>query len=147
MLEYMKHRKSLVSKSKSKDKSKKAGDATPYRVRSRSSSEASSAVPSGSGGSSSVNPLTEDRVAQLTATHMASLSESFATSMKDSFANIQSMIDDMLASYSQVSNPSFSVPSPGPIRSYSSQGQQNTSMPCSCARYGPRGGVEEPVLA
>ena len=40
--------------------------------------EESSAAPSGSGGSSSVNPLTEDRVAQLIATQMASLSESFA---------------------------------------------------------------------
>ena len=56
------------------------------------------------------------------ATQMASLSESFATSMEVSFANIQSMIDDTLAIYS---NLSFSAPSPVPVRPSPSQGQHD----------------------
>ena len=111
---------------------------------SRSSSEESSAAPLGSGGSSSVNPLTEDRVAQLIATQMASLSESFATSMEVFFANIQSLIDDRLASYS---NHSFSAPSPVPVQSSPSQGQQNLSISCPHTGYNPGGRVEELVLA
>ena len=67
----------------------------------------------------------EDRVAQLIATQMASLSESFATSMEVSFANIQSVIDDRLASYS---NPSFSAPSQ--FRSARPLARDNRIPPC-----------------
>ena len=108
MVKYVKHMKSLASKSKSKAKSKKSVDVMPSSMRSRSSSEDSSAAPSGSGDSFSANPLTEDRVAQLIASQMSKLSESFATSMEVSFANIQSMIDNRLASHANMSNHSFS---------------------------------------
>ena len=67
MVKYIKHMKSLASKSKPKAKNKKSVDVIPLSVRSCSSSEDSSAAPLGSGDSFSVNPLTEDRVAQLIA--------------------------------------------------------------------------------
>ena len=63
MVKYIKHMKSLASKSKSKAESKKSVDVMPSSMRLRSSSEDSSAATSGSGDSFSANPLTEDRVA------------------------------------------------------------------------------------
>ena len=122
MMKYIKHRKSLASESKSKDKNKKAGDVTPSSVHLHSSSEESSATPAGYGDSSSVATLTEDKVAQLIVSQIANLSESFATFVEVSFANIQAVIDDKLASHSNLFNRSFSAPLPVLVQPSPSQG-------------------------
>ena len=65
MTKYVKHRKSLLSKSRSRSKDKKPSEVNTSSVRSRSFSEDSCAIPAGPGDSGSVSGISEARVDQL----------------------------------------------------------------------------------
>ena len=81
MSKYVKHRKSLVSKSRSRLKDKKPWEVNTSDVRSRSSSEDSCATPAGSRDAGSVTGLTETRVEQLITSQLRKLSDFLAPSM------------------------------------------------------------------
>ena len=110
MLKYLKHVKTLASKSRSK-KAKRSASVGSVR----SSSEEPAVPPVGSGDLRSAEPLTEERVSSLISARFDELSKSFAASMEASFSNIQSLIDDRLATDVSVSNRSFPAPSPVPV--------------------------------
>ena len=114
MSKYVKHCKSLDSKSKKARKSDEA---------SCSSFVESSAAPSVSGDlHADSGVLTEARVLELISSSFSQLSESFSASMEASFANMETMINDRMSYVSQdVPNRSFTAPSPVPVHQYRSR--------------------------
>ena len=94
MNHYIKHMKSLATKSRSRAKCRKSVDSKTSHIRSRSSSGDLGANPSGSGESISAQVASEARVQKLISSHMSRLSSSFAAFMEASFHNIERMIDD-----------------------------------------------------
>ena len=140
MSKYVKHRKSLDSKSKKARKSDETSSC--------SSSVESSAVPSVSGGSHSDSwVLTEARVLELISSSFSQLSESLSALMDFSFANMETMINDRMSYVSQdVPNRSFSALSPVPVRQSPCQGRKDPSLESPRTGYGnPEGRPEEPV--
>ena len=81
MNRYVKHMKSLTTKSRSRTKSKRSLDVKTSDVRSRSSSGDLDATTSGSGKLIPASSVTEARVEELISSLMSHLSSSFAASM------------------------------------------------------------------
>ena len=115
MTKYVKHRKSLLSKSRSRSKDKKPSEVNTSSVRSRSSSEDLCATPAVSGDSDFVSGISEARVDQLISTQINKLSVSFAASMEASFVAVRHMIDDKLGNMQML--PTFLFQPPRQYRS------------------------------
>ena len=127
MNRYLKHMRSLESKSKSR-KAKKPLDVSDQGSHSASGdSSVKSTDPA-----SALLGISDSRVMELVHSQFSQFSSSFAASMEASFANIQSFIEERLSSHvSQdvhYSNRSFSAPSPAPAYQALCQSQTNPSV-------------------
>ena len=141
MSKYVKHCKSLDSKS---GKSKKSDESAL-----RSSSGESSSAPLDSAGShSDSGGIFEARVLELISNSMSQLSDSLAASLEASFVNMETLIDNRISHHvsQDVPNRSFIAPPPVPVCQSPSQGRQDHSLGSPRTRYGnPEGQPEEPV--
>ena len=138
---YVKHRRSLISKSRSKKSRKDSSGAVPCK---------SPVV--GRGDQGTVNDpipssgISEDRVKSLISDSFASLSQSFAASMRESFAKIDDLISHCIseANISQdVSNPSFSGSPHVPIHLSLGRERPDPSQSSSQQDYGKSEGEPE----
>ena len=138
MTKYVKHRKSLDSKSKVRKEKKTSSSDQGSLLSTRDSVSLASAASAG---------VSETHVNELIAEQLGQFSSSFAASMQASFDNIRSFIDDRFAS--QVSqpetNPSIADSSPVPVNLDSRQTQTDPSVHNPCIDYGSGGQAQEPV--
>ena len=146
MNKYIKHRKSLDSKSR---KSKKCEKTEKDESRFCSSSGDSNVTPLGSVGSHSQGGgLSESRVLDMISTSVSQLSNNLAASLEASFINMESLIDSRIPQHFRqvTNNATFSAPSLVLVRQSPSQGRQDHSLGSPQTEYGnSEGQPEEPM--
>ena len=126
---YVKHRKSLVSKSEKKSLSD-------------SSDHGSRSTPGGTSSSSTSGTLTESKIGEILKDQLSSFRQEIAFSMEASFASFKDYVDEKVDT---VANPSFSAPSSVPVDMVPSQDQTDPSVRTLRSGYGPGGETQEPM--
>ena len=135
VMEYVRYRKSLDSKSRAEKEKKTSASSDQDSLPSSRDSNVSQASAASAG-------VSEARVAE----QLGQFSSSFAASMQNSFDNIKSFIDDRFGQDSQLEpNPSIPDSSPVPVDLSPRQAQTDPSVCNPCIAFGAGGQAQEPM--